>query len=231
MVCAIIENTFMKRGVMVVITLLDKNGNLLQGEVVVSNKDKLIYYRNQLLEETYDGKDANFEVVSHRKNIPSFDDEVCPSLFSKNGMLVKNFNFVPDYFETNSCVFDYEKKIIACRHLNTILLLSSLLDKSDRYYPSIVASEFYNAGIFNVDSFDDTWNSCRRNFLGSEDSVDLEAFRDAFVYGGISYQIQDSWLKKEIQDMNILKTKGFYLYDVVNNTKILGVDRVLSRNK
>lgn len=228
---AIIGSTFIKKGVMVVITLQDMRGNLLQGEVIISDKNKLIQYRNQLLEETYDGKDANFEVVSLRKNIPSFDGDACPGVFSKNGLLVINSNFVPDYFETSCCVFDYQKEIIACKHLNTVLLLSSLLDNSDRYYPSIIASQFYNAGIFNVDSFDETWKICRKNLLGSEDNVDLEAFRDAFVYGGIAYQVQDSWLKAEIAKMNVLKTKGFSLQDVVTNTKILGVDNVLRRTK
>lgn len=205
------------------ITLEDKKGNLLQGNIVVSDKKKLIDFRNQLLEET----DDNFEFVVPRTSLVSFGSEESEGVFSKNGLLVRNFNFVPDYIDNNSCVYDFEREVIACRHLNTILLLSSLLSVYDRYYVSKIGLDFYKAGIFDVSSFEQTWKQYRNNLLLKDNSSDLDAFRNAFDCGCIKYDVHDSWLKEEKVKMNVLKNLKLDLVDVVANTKVLGVQKVL----
>ena len=213
------------------ITLEDKRGNLLQGNIIVTDKNKLINFRNQLLQETYEGKDANFEIIMPKRRLVCFDNETGEGVYSKNGLLVKQSNFVADYREDNSWVFDYDKEIIACKHLNTINLLSSLLDIPNRYYNSKIATEFFNAGIFNCSNFYETWQLCRNNLLQDENVNDLEMFRDAFVYGGIAYHVQDSWLHEDVIRMNVLKTLGLNLNELTMNTKIMGVDKILRRSK
>lgn len=202
-------------------------GNLLQGDIVVSNKKRLIEFRNQLLEETYDGKNANFEIIIPKTKLISFGVETTEGVTAKNGVLIRNSGFVPNYLGPNSCRYDFEREIIACRHLNTILLLSSLLDVVDRYYSTKIGMDFLKAGIFNVTSFEETWFQCRNGLLIPDNRLDLETFRDAFVYGGITYDVKDSWLRKDVVKMNALKKLGLDLNDVVINTKILGVQKVL----
>lgn len=209
------------------ITLEDNRGNLLQGNIVVSDKEKLIDFRNQLLEETYEGKDANFEYVLHRTNLISFGTEETEGIYSKNGLLIRNFNFVPDYIDRSTCAYDFEREIIACRHLNTILLLSSLLSIPDRYYDTKIGLDFYKAGIFDVGSFEQAWMQYRNNLLNEDNYSDLEAFRNAFDCGSIKYDVHDSWLKEDIVRMNVLKKLNLDLNDVVANTRVLGVQKVL----
>jgi hypothetical protein len=213
------------------ITIEDKRGNLLQGEVVVSDKEKLIAFRNSLLTETYGGRNANFERIIPKTPSVAFDDGVEMGTFSKNGLLVCNTEFIPDYKESKHWVFDYTKEVIACNHLNTILLLSSLLNVPDRYYNTEMATKFYNAGIFDVSSFEDTWKRCSKNLLESGNVQDLEMFRNAFFNGCIVYQIKDSWLKEEKIRMNVLKTLGLDLNELYINTKVMGVDKVLSHTR
>lgn len=214
-----------------IITIGDKE-NLLQGSIVVLDKDKLKEYRDSLLIEDYNGMDPNYGVVMSRTGLVSLGDTYIGS-YRDGNYLVRNFNFVADYYEEaiGDFTFYYDKKIIGCRHLNSILLFNSLLGELDSYYLDPLALEFSKVGIFNISSFENVWHDNASNLLKKDNIDDLKAFRFALQSGILKYSVEDCWMKEEILHMNILKKLGVDLQTVIANSKIIGTNRSLMRKK
>lgn len=214
-----------------IITIGDDE-NLLQGSIIVLNKDRLKEYRDSLLIEDYNGMDPNYGVVMSRTGLVSLGDTYIGS-YRDGNYLVRNFNFIADYYEEaiGDFTFYYDKKIIECRHLNSILLFNSLLGKLDSYYIDSLALEFSKVGIFNVSSFENVWHDNASKLLENENIDDLKAFRFALQSGILKYSVEDCWMKEEILHMNILKKLGVDLQTVISNSKIIGTNRSLVRKK
>lgn len=222
----------LKKGWIELIITFDDDKNVLLGDLVVKDKKGLKEIRDYLMSGIFSGKYRNYTLLS-KTNEVALGDLAMPGVSRYHNVLIRKSNFCADYYngDIENFVYDYDKEMIRCESLNSILIFSSLLGELSNSKQEAIVRDFIATGIFRYFDFEQIWDRCSHELLLKENQLDLLKFRSALQVGVIDYQVSDKLLEKDLRQMNVLKKLNVSLNEVILNSKVIGTNRSLCYKK
>lgn len=222
---------------MIITQITSKNGGKIKGDII---QPKTIICGNlEIVEEKRDEvQSVRDGLMSSEKGLGNYKITE-KDLYGFHSLLKTGYSrkintdtlIYQEIKSKNEDECDYEKKEYQSIYLNTILLLTSLLNDLDASKHDEIAKQFIYNGIYKVAPIEKIWESCSKKMTDFNSEInratklrDLKAFRAALKIGYIRYNIIDQIEPSDSRFQDFYKNIAATNINAIsiNNALILG---------